>query len=335
MKKMVFSFQPVFLILLYFSSNAYSIAPNMVNRVEGHVYDPNRNPIENVRVELLNDVESTFGSTKTITSGRFSFVGMPDGRYSVRVLPFGTNFIAQTQEVQLTNTTNIKNDVEYVEIYLTYDKRLRGASVDSAPEVLFVQDISLDARNLYNDGADDLKEGRTTGTAKLEKALEISPKYFDALSLLGRHYILEKNYEKGYPYLLRAIDINPRSFSCYFRLGYAFYQLKQYPAALQAARASAILSPSSFDAQSLYGTVARISGNYDEAEKALQRANTLANNKNSDTHMQLALLFNHLNKNQAAIDELQIFLKLEPKTPDKAKIEALIVKLKAASSKTK
>ena len=294
------------------------MTPNLVNRVEGHVYDPNRNPIENVRVELLNDVESTFGSTKTVASGRFSFVGMPDGRYTVKALPFGTNFLEQALEVQLTNRTNIKNDVEYVEIYLTYDKRLRGTSVESAPEVLFVQDISADARKLYADGAEDLKAGRITGAAKLEKALGISPNYFDALNLLGKHYILQKNYEKGYPYLLRAIDINPRSFSCYFRLGYAFYQIKQYPAALEAAKASTVLMPNSFEAQSLYGTVARINGNNDEAEKALQKANTLANGKNSDVHMQLALLFNRLNRNKAAVDELQIFLKLEPTTPDKA-----------------
>ena len=157
-----------------------------------------------------------------------------------------------------------------------------------------------------------------------------SLKCLESLSLLGKHYIVQKAYDKGYPFLIRAIDINPRSFICYFRLGWSFYQLKHYPAALEASKAAAILSPGSLDALSLYGTMLRIQSDFANAEKILQKANTIAAGKNADVHMQLALLFNRLNRNKDAIAELRTYLELSPKAADKAQIEGLIAKLQSA-----
>src|ERR1043166_5949911 len=72
---------------------------NLINRIEGQVYDPNHRPVENVYVELLNEVDSVIQRTKTNSAGRFTFSGVPPGRLIVRVLPFGTNFMEQSQEV--------------------------------------------------------------------------------------------------------------------------------------------------------------------------------------------------------------------------------------------
>jgi len=299
------------------------------------VYDTGRHPVVNARVELRSDTESDYGNTKTDATGRFVFVGMPDGRYTVRVLPLATDLAEQSQDTQVTNVGKYKNDVEYVEFYLTAEKRRGAAAPESPPEVLFTQDIPAEAKKLYADGVDDIKTGRATGMAKLEQSIQIAPNYFDALSMIGKQLILQKEYEKSYPYLLRAIDINPRSFSCYFRLGYAFYQMKQYPAAVAAAKASTILSPDSLDAQLLYGTVARINGNYSEAEPPLLKADKIANSKNAEVHMQLALLYNHLNKNDLAVDQLKTYLKLEPHAVDKDKIEELIAKLSKAAVNSK
>jgi tetratricopeptide (TPR) repeat protein len=140
-------------------------------------------------------------------------------------------------------------------------------------------------------------------------------------------------YEKGYPHLLKAVDINPRSSSTYYSLGYTFYQMKQYPAALEAARATTVLLPASVEAQLLYGTLLRITGSYAEAEKALLLANSLAKKSNAETHWQLSLLYNRLNRTQDTIDELETFLKLVPDSPDKKKIRDMIAKLKSSAKR--
>ena len=151
-------------------ANPLSALPNFINRIEGQVYDPNRSPVANVYVELLNDVDSVIGRTQTSATGRFSFVGMPPGRFIIKVLPFAANLLEQTQEVQITNTSNTRNDTAYVDIYLRYDKRSREPVNETSREVVFVQDIPAAAKKLYEDGIADLSKNQAKGIAKLEEA---------------------------------------------------------------------------------------------------------------------------------------------------------------------
>lgn len=326
----------LWVLVAFFSSSAFAFnSAVLINRIEGQVYTPERLPVENVYVELRNEVNSIISQTKTNSSGRFTFTGMPGGRYEVKVLPLGTKFMEQIQEVYLTNLRIGTSDIAYADFYLVINKHYNESAVEKSPETIFVQEIPPAAKKLYENGSNDLKEKQDRGFAKLEAALGIFPDYFDALSLLGKEYILRKNYEKAYPYLLKAIDVNQRSFTSFFRLGYAFYQLKQYPAALKAAKAAVILAPDSLDALQLYGTTLRINENFADAEKTLLKANLLAKGKNSEIHWQLALLYNRLNRNQSAIEELETFLKLEPNSPEKIKTQELIAKLKASGKTTK
>jgi tetratricopeptide (TPR) repeat protein len=307
----------------------------LINRIEGQVYDPNRLPVQNVYVELLNDVDSMIGQTRTNATGRFTFSGMPAGRFIIKVLPLGTNLLEQTQEVQIANTTRNSNDTAYVDFHLRYDTRGREAATELSHEVVFVQEVPPAAKKIYEEGLAIFAKNQEKGLAKLEEAVNLFPTYFDALHLLGKTYVSHQSYEKGYPYLLKAIDVNPRSYTSFYSLGYAFYQLKKYPAALEAAKATTALVPDSIDAQLLYGTILRIVGDYAEAEKALVKADTLAKRMNSEAHWQLALLYNRLNRTQDTINELETFLKLVPDSPDKPRIQAMMAKLKGATNKPK
>lgn len=322
-----------FLVVLLL--NSFTVSPaasSLLNRIEGQVYDPNHRPVQNLYVELLNEVDSVIQRTKTDASGRFSFTGVPPGTLTVRVLTFGTNFVEQIQQVVITKTRS-NNDVNYVDISLRYDKRSRGPEVDMPPGVIFVQDIPEAARTLFVKGVADFERDQDRGVQEVESALNIFSDYFDALNWLGKEYVSRRNYEKAYPYLLRAIDVNQRNASTYYSLSYAFYQMKKYPAAQEAARASALLAPASVAAQLLHGTILRIEEKYTEAETVLLKANSRAKKMNAEVHWQLSLLYNRLNRNQDTIDELETFLKLEPNSPDKNKIRDLIEKLRTSARK--
>src|SRR5690242_8651753 len=94
------------LLLIFMSTVALTTYSNVctiessafTNRIEGIVYDPNNVPVENARVELQDDTNSTVMTTRTTSQGRFTFVGMLPGRYDIKVLPLGTNLVEQTQE---------------------------------------------------------------------------------------------------------------------------------------------------------------------------------------------------------------------------------------------
>ena len=318
------------LTLLIFSASPVDASPSsiLVNRIEGQVFDPNRRPVENVYVELLSETDSVIQRTKTNSAGRFTFSGGFAGRLTIKVLPFGTGLMEQTQEVEILQTRN-RTDTAYIDITLRYDKRGRQSASEKSG-VIFVQDIPAAAKKSYEDGMADLAKHQDKGLEELQRAIDTFPNYFDALDSLGKEFMSRKMWEKAYPYLLRAVDINPRSFSTYYSLAYAFYQMKQYPAALEAAKATTLLVPASVDAQLLYGTILRITGSYTEAEKTLLQANSLAKKMNGEVHWQLSLLYNRLNRNQETINELETFLKLVPDSPDKNKIRDLIAKLKSS-----
>ena len=334
MKRPIYGLCFSLFVLLANPWGASAKASSLLNRIEGQVYDPNRRPVQNLYVELINEVDSVIQRTRTNTSGRFSFVGVPPGRLIVRVLTFGTDFMEQTQEVIVVQT-RAGNDVNYVDITLRYNTRNRGPETDLAPGVIFVQEIPPAARASYLKGVADFGKDQEKGLLEIEEAIKIFPSYFDALNWLGKEYVSRRNYDKAYPYLLRAIDVNQRSAPTYYSLSYAFYQLKQYPAALEAARATTLLVPTSVDAQLLYGTVLRITGSYAEAETALLKANSLAKKMNAEAHWQLSLLYNRLNRNQDTINELEAFLLLVPDSPDQNKIRDMIAKLKTSIDKNK
>jgi tetratricopeptide (TPR) repeat protein len=332
MKRLIYGLCFSLFVLL---ANPWCVSPKtstFLNRIEGQVYDPNGRPVQNLYVELLNEIDSVIQRTKTNASGRFSFIGVPPSRLLVRVVTFGTNFMEQTQEVQVVGTSN-NNEVVYVDINLRYETRKRAPETDLPAGVIFVQDIPPAAKVSYLKGVADFGKDQEKGLLEVEEAIKIFPDYFEALNWLGKEYVARRNYDKAYPYLLKAIDVNQRSAPTYYSLSYAFYQLKQYPAALEAARAATVLAPASVDAQLLYGTVLRISGSYAEAEATLRKANSLAKEMSAETHWQLSLLYNRLNRNQDTINELEAFLKLVPDSPDKDKIRDMIAKLRSSIDK--
>jgi len=326
----LFCFLCLTLMFLFVSSaSIFSKSLSVINRIEGQVYDQNRVPVENANVELLNEVDSLLSRTRTNSAGRFSFLGVSGGRFRIRVLPLGKNLIEQTQEVEVNNQLS-RSDTVFVDFYLRPYRRASSTLPERPAEAIFVQEVPLEAQKLYESGVSKLENNQDKGLLEIEEAIKIFPNYFNALSRLGKEYILRKDYQKAYPYLLKALDINPRSSSGYYSLSYAFYQLNEIPAALKAAELGVNVNASSVDAQLLYGTLLRVSGNYKEAERTLVKAKTLAKKPYAEIHWQLALLFNKLKRNKEAAEELEAYLKILPDSPDKNKIKDLISKLRTS-----
>src|ERR1044071_5743475 len=68
------------------------------NSISGHVSNDQHMPLADLRVELLNEVDSVIRTVKTDGSGLFVFRKLSDGTFQVRVQTSGTNYVSQTKE---------------------------------------------------------------------------------------------------------------------------------------------------------------------------------------------------------------------------------------------
>lgn len=329
----------ILLITSAAGANANVVQPALTfqqntNSISGHVSDNQRTPLANLRVELLNEVDSVIQTAKTDGSGLFIFRKLSDGSFQVRVQTSGTNYVSQTRRVELTRPHGFGAAFEEIEFVLTTN---RTATAVRKPGVVFAQDVPDQARKLYQKASELLGKSnkRQEAFATLKNALEIYPRYFDALELLGTEQVKEREYEPAIPVLTKALEINSRAYNSSFALGVAQYNLKQLQPAIESFRRAVLLNDNSINANLWLGIALRQTSKLDEAEASLKRADALADSKLPDVHWQLALLFNQLKRYREAADELEVFLKVQPDARDAELIKKLIQKLRQQSASEK
>lgn len=317
--------------LQYFRLAEASAFQQNANSISGHVSDDRRTPVGDIRVELLNEVDSVIQTVKTNGSGLFVFRKLSDGTFHVRVQTAGTNYVSQTKRVELARPHGFGVAFEEVDFILVTGKTNTGST---KADVVFVQEVPDAARKLYQRGAELVQksEKRQEGVAALKSALGIYPQYFDALELLGTEQVKQQDYDSAIPVLTKACEINPRSQASWLALGVAQYNLKQVPAGVESFRRAVLIKENSINANLWLGIALRQTGPLDEAESYLKKADRLADSKLPDAHWQLALLFNQQKRFDEAADQLEVFLKVQPDSRDAEKVKKLIQRFREQSA---
>ena len=315
--------------------------PQGRNAISGTVYDESHHPMSDIYVELLDDFNSTLSRAKTNGSGRFTFAGLPNGRFRVKALPYGTNYMEQTQEVVLASVSVAPgrgSDLQNIDIYLRFNERGNSGPFAAAPGVIFAQEVPPAARKLYEEGVRYLRDKKEKEAFEsLKKAIEVFPNYYLALDRLGAEYATrgtsDRSYlEAGRVLLTKAVEVNPRGFSSVFALGWTQYQLGLNSEAIETLERATALYGKAADAYLWLGKALRRASMLDRAEAAFKRANDLTNGKVADIHWEMAGLYGDRKRYKEAADELELFLKTKPKAADTEKIRALIKQLREKAS---
>ena len=314
-----------------------ALAAQARNAIYGRIYDPTGRPAADVYIELLDDMNSTVGRAKTDMSGQFTFGGLTNGRYRLKVLPLGTDYLEQVQEVNLYSVSAVSgsgSDRQQLDIQLKYSARANAGPFSVGPSVVFAQEVPSAARRHYEEGVQYLREKKEKeGFASLKKAIEVFPDYFQALDRLGAEYAMRGNtsrsyYEAGAALLWRAAEINPRSYNTAFGLGWTLYNLGHIDKAVENLQRASTLYTKSPDIYLWLGKALKRAAKAEQAERALRRAKELAGSKVPEVHFQLAGLLGDQKRYKEAADELELFLKAQPKSADAEKIRALIKQLR-------
>lgn len=318
--------------LIVICASITSIFAQGANTITGYVFGDDRQPLEGITVELLDDYSRTITRIRTNSTGRYFFTGMRSGRYTVHVLPLGTNYREEEQTVEIQNTVREDSSgrrivgafaTEQRDFYLRPDRR-RNRPVSN--ETIFAQEIPNDAQALYDEAVKLLaKKDSEEGYKKLIAAIEAFPEYFMAIERLGLEYISAKYFAAAQVLLAKAVMINPKSFNSWYGLSYAYYSMNLRAEALEAAKKAVTLDPASVDALLLEGTLLRLVKNYKDSEKDLVKAKKLSDKPVPEIHWQLALLYGKdLERFKDAADELELYLKALPSDVDTQKIRSLI-----------
>lgn len=317
--------------------------PQMISAstISGYVYaESSRLGLVDVDVELENDIQ-TIARTKTDGSGRYTFPGLGDGRYTVKVMPFRYDYADQgaTVEIQTFGVrgAGIGNTLITHDFYLL---PRRGTLSEGEMGVVFAQDVPENARRLYETAVVDLSRNRKTeGIQGLREAVKAFDKYYAAIHRLGMEMFAKGQYAEAAQLFMTAASINEKSVTSLYYTGFSLFHLgKDYhKAALVATESALTLAPSSVQVLYLLGRIERSLNNFENAEKHLLLAKKNAKSTVPEIHRELAQLYgNDLKKYQMAADELELYLKAsKADAEEQKKVKKVITDLRAKAGPTR
>jgi tetratricopeptide (TPR) repeat protein len=306
------------------------------NSISGHVFGLDRRPMADVDVELQDEFARSIQRMKTNQAGRFFFYRLPAGRFKIRVLPFATDYEEQEQDIEIVNfsrgsgsgddrisgTTNEQRDI--------YLRLRRGVSPIGAAGAVFAQEVPPEAKKLYDSAVDDLKAKKSKEAyASLKSSIEVFPKYFAALELLGTEYLKAGHFEASQVLFTLATEVNPRSFTCWHGLAYSLYSQKKYPEAITAIDKAIEVNGSVAEGLLLRGVLLRRTQKLDEAEKELAKAKELYGESRPEIRRELGLVYSDQKKYKEAAKELKAYLKARPEAKDVDAVKTMLADIES------
>ena len=299
-----------------------------IYEVEGTVYGPDGKAIPNVTMSLQNHAGVQIDQDITKSDGRYRFAGVVAGTYYLSIKPAETTIQSLVQRIELINSgVSITNSSRE-----RFDFTLKSISnPQSVTGVVFAQAVPPDAEKLYLEAMSAIaKADKNSALTALKKAIQIFPTYFAGLEQLGLLYIELEKDEQAIEPLTKAIQINSKAARAHLGLGMAYVNLDKLKQAVPELNAALALDPRLFRAHLFLGMSFITLGKLDDAEKSLKQAYALGGPKQaSAAHLYLSSIYNTRKEYRKAIDELEAYLKENPKAPNAPRIQEAISKLKS------
>jgi len=263
----------------------------------------------------------------TKSDGRYQFAGVIAGTYYLSAKPPDRAIQNVVQKIELINSgVNISNFSKE-----RFDFTLKGTTTPlGTPRTVFAQVVPPEAEKIYQNAVGSISKGdRDSAIKDLKKAVEIFPTYFLALQQLGLLYIDAEKDEQAIEPLTKAIQVNAKAANSHLGLGMAYVNLDRLEKAVPELNSAISLDPRLFRAHLFLGMVFITQRKLDEAEKLLKQAYAIGGPKQaSAAHLYLTSIYNTRKEYQKAIDELEAYLKENPKAPNAPNIQQAIAKLK-------
>ncbi|HEY6969909.1 MAG TPA: tetratricopeptide repeat protein [Candidatus Angelobacter sp.] len=298
-------------------------AQDMFNSVSGNVTTMDNRPVKDVHVELRDSSGSTVSSVYTNSSGSFEFPAVHSGSYQI-VATSGLEQIQERVEVQRMPST--------VSLRLPVSSTPADGNSGSAISVAQYK-VPAKARDAFKKAQEALGKGKNDEAQKhLARALEIHPKYADAITLGAILKLDEKNDQAAIADLQQAINYDQNCAMAYLVMGSALNTQSKYDDAIRSLERGEALSPNSWQAYFEMAKALVGKAQYQKALQQLDRAQALVPKDYLPIHLVRAHAMLALNNYSDAMTELQQYLEKEPKGPNSVQAQKMLDQARAFAS---
>ena len=289
------------------------------NTIQGRVHFPSGQSTGTVRVNL--ESTSSFGvssSTSTDQDGVFRFRGLEPGSYTV-IVDAGNQYEKAREPVLIDNES--RGRLVQVAIQLHYKIDSSNPAFAGVPEK---------ALNLYQKGTAAAKKGDQKAAVQfLTEAVAAHPNFPTALSDLGLLYMNLNQVDKAAETYEALIKLQPADPLAHLNLGIARYMQKKFEIAEGHLRKALELKSDGPMAHYYLGLTLVNLKRHSDALPEFEATVANGGENIALAHRYLGGLYMAAKKNQEAADELEKYLKLDPKAPDADRIKGTIKDLRS------
>jgi Flp pilus assembly protein TadD len=269
-------------------------------------------------------------------NGNFSFQSLRPGNYFVVIE--GGEFFDSVREPVFIEPSNVMTRTGPASFPLTRPHNLQiylRAKNEAAPNKPGVLNAALanvpkTAVEFYEKGLEFARAGETDKAIdQLTRAVQAHSNFSLALNELGVQYMKKGQYDKAADALAKVVQLSPDAPEPMLNYGIALFNQKKIPEAELQLRAAVKKNDQSFAAHHYLGMTLIVKKSFADAETVLRRAIELGGPRAGLAHYYLGGVYWQLGKRQQAADELEAYLKLEPKAPEADKIRGTIKDLRS------
>ena len=303
--------------------------------IQGRVFFPSGQTLNGPTVKVnLESVNSTGGSsTTTDQDGSFRFNNVRAGNYAV-VIEGGKEFEAAREPVSI-DPGGTSGPITSITIHL------RPKIDASNPAFAGVPQTALDS---YQKGITAAQKGNAQSAAEfLGKAVSAYPNFSLALSELGLQYLKLKQMDKAAETFEALLKLKPADAVGHLNLGIALYNQgstlageqkfeeaeKKLNGAEAHLREAVKLNSPGYVAHYYLGLTVLKFRAYEDARKEFELAVANGGENVALVHKFLGGVYMSLHKNKEAADELEKYLKLDPKVSNADQIRVTIKDLRS------
>lgn len=288
------------------------------NTIQGRVLFPPGQAGIPVKVNLESN-GSSFGSWSAVTDqdGAFRFNAIRAGTYSV-IVDAGSQYEKAREPITLDPESNGRVAQVVVELHL---------KVDAANPAF--AGVPQNALSLYQKGTAAVAKGDNKAAAEFfSQAVTAHPAFAIALSDLAFQYMKLNQMEKAGEAYEALLKLKPNDATAHLNLGIVMFNKKKFEDAEMHLRKALELNSAGPTGHYYLGLTLISLKHYQEALKEFETTVANGGENLALAHKYLGGLYMSTHKNKEAADELEKYLKLDPKAPDADRIKGTIKELR-------